>query len=301
MLRHEVVPPPDVWNKISDRLDKEYNFNDASLCSKLENAAVTPPAGIWDNIAIELYEQPGINIPAKVIPLIYKRIAIAAMLAAVVAVSVMYLFTGNPNSAGFIDKTVAKNDPVIKYKPVTTDNDQHVLSPASVIGQKPQPRLLPVQIAYARNIAAASNVHDPGNSADVPITVDVSADAAELSNVQCALQTVSALNHVNVEAPLLRDANGHIIMDMKLITDRGNHFITVTGPNGAQTKISSKFLPCLSYLNGDEQVPGKIDAEGIECSEKFAEWRDKLLSQPEYVPAANNFFDIFELQNLIQD
>lgn len=299
ILKHEVVPPASVWNKISEQLDQDFNAADATLSSKLENSEINPPAVAWDNISAELYDEAIIKEPARVIPLLYKRIAVAVILAGIVAVSVMYLFTGNGNPS-FLNGTTAKNNQSIKYKPATSSGNQLIPSPASVIAERPQARLLPVQIAYHHAVSPIMEITDPTSSETDASGLEAIPETPYLPGVQSDLQPVSALNPVNIPAPLIRDASGHVIMDMKLITSGGNHFITVTSPNGAQTKISSKFLPCLSYLNDNRQaVP--TDVEGIECSEKFAAWRDKLLSQPAYVPAADNFLDIFELQDLIQD
>jgi hypothetical protein len=87
-------------------------------------------------------------------------------------------------------------------------------------------------------------------------------------------------------------------MDLSVITRPGNPYITVTGPNGSQTRISNKFLPCLSYLNNDH---GIYNPEGMQWKERFQEWRNKLLSEGSFVPSASNFFDIFELKEMIQD
>jgi hypothetical protein len=72
----------------------------------------------------------------------------------------------------------------------------------------------------------------------------------------------------------------------------------VTGPNGKQTRISSKFLSCLGYINSRSS---ENDARGSRCISKFDEWRERLIAEPGFIPTANNFFDIFELKDLVQD
>jgi hypothetical protein len=113
------------------------------------------------------------------------------------------------------------------------------------------------------------------------------------------LQPVSALQPISVSAPLLRDKRGNIIMDLGLISNPREPYIVVTGPNGKQTKISNKFLKCLSYINGSSSAD--TDLEGMECKSRFEEWRNKLLSEAAFIPTANNFFDIFEMKEMIQD
>jgi hypothetical protein len=89
-------------------------------------------------------------------------------------------------------------------------------------------------------------------------------------------------------------------MDLSVISKPNDPYITVTSPSGLQTRISNKFLHCLSYLNGNSSSSG-ISYEGQEWKTRFEEWRNKLLSEGAFVPAANNFFDIFELKALIEE
>jgi len=44
-----------------------------------------------------------------------------------------------------------------------------------------------------------------------------------------------------------------------------------------------------------------MDSRGIHCKTQFEEWRNRILEQPAFIPTANNFFDIFELKDLIQE
>ncbi len=105
---------------------------------------------------------------------------------------------------------------------------------------------------------------------------------------------------VSIPARLIRDANGNVIMDLNLITTPDAPYITVTGPNGSQTRISSKFLGFLRYLNGDAQDDA-ANYDEIIWKEKFNSWREKLLNENSFIPAANNFFDIFEMKDIIQE
>src|SRR5688572_9318631 len=90
LLKHEVAPPPAVWEKLSIRLNEEFVPSDAVLSSRMENASVTPPFGAWENIAASINPQ-----RAKVIPLVYRRIAVAAVVAGLVAMSAVYYLDNN--------------------------------------------------------------------------------------------------------------------------------------------------------------------------------------------------------------
>ena len=76
-------------------------------------------------------------------------------------------------------------------------------------------------------------------------------------------------------------------------------YIPVTAPNGSLTKISTKFIDCITYLNNHPAPDDSEEARG--CLDRFRTWRATLLSEAAFVPAASNFFDIFELQQLIQE
>ncbi len=114
------------------------------------------------------------------------------------------------------------------------------------------------------------------------------------------VRAVSASQRISIAAPPIRDASGKIIMDINVISSPHDPYIKVTSPNGNQTKISNKFLHCLSYLNGDFSST-EINYEGRQWKTRFQEWRDKLLNEAAFIPAANNFFDIFELKEMIQE
>src|SRR2546429_299724 len=58
-----------------------------------------------------------------------------------------------------------------------------------------------------------------------------------------------------IAAPLIRDECGQIILDKNLITSPDDCYITITGPNGEQTRISSKFVHIISSLNADTEPP----------------------------------------------
>jgi hypothetical protein len=114
------------------------------------------------------------------------------------------------------------------------------------------------------------------------------------------LTTVSALQPVSISAPPIRDNKGNLILDMASISHPNDQYIVVTGPNGKQTRLSSKFLSCLGYMNTGSASSG-LDARALRCKLQFEEWRNRLLSESAFIPTANNFFDIFELKDMLQE
>lgn len=290
---HEEMPPPDAWSKISGRLDEEFSSADAILSARMENLTIAPPPVAINHILEVLHAtdiEPA-QPPAKVFPIIYKRFAIAVILAAVVAVGVMYIFSGRNAKSPFTKPANVAVTP----KPVTSED------PSQPTSQK-QPAAENDTNLNSKTLIASNQhtSHAPANERKkVYAGQDYSPpDLPESHSIP--FEPVNALQPISVSAPLIRDSHGNIIMDLRLITKPGQPYVTVTGPNGNQTRISNKFLNCLSYINGNNSS-GEMDDAANDCKEKFAEWRNKLLSEAAFIPAANNFFDIFELKEMIQD
>ena len=297
----EVAPPPIVWDKISSRLDQEFVNEDIQLSSKLENVAIDPPASAWDNIAAELdREQTERPVAPKVIPLIYRRIAIAALFAGVVAIAALYLFTGNDKALvdQQQDKQVVVNVPDSKdsigtlpsrQQPVTQEVETPLADNTPIAAtRRTRPR--PVKRAEPTEMPAQSNEET---------TTAESAIAPEEAPLY-ELHTVSALQPVSVSAPPIRDKKGNLILDLATIRNPRDPYIVVTGPNGKQTKMSTKFLACLGYINVSSHSD-EVDPKALRCRAQFEEWRKRLITDATFIPTANNFFDIFELKDMIQD
>ncbi|HUQ64548.1 MAG TPA: hypothetical protein VM101_00210 [Flavitalea sp.] len=284
LQQHEVAPPPSVWGKIAMQLDNEFVPGDITTSLKLDNAAITPPSDMWDKIADDLR---GNDLPEKekranIIPLIYKKLAVAALIIGAIAVAGLYFFNNEPSQNRIVKTVPSKqgSPSIEEYKtPAKTGNTSS--SPVAVIKNEYKPRR-----KYAAEHAATE--HD--------INYSSSPEQAPLYD----LQTVSALQPVAVSAPPLRDKKGNIIFDASLISKPDDEYITVTGPNGKQTRISNKFLSCLSYINSN-LTSNETDPRGIRCKMQFEEWRKKILSESAFIPTANNFFDIFELKDLIAE
>jgi hypothetical protein len=111
-------------------------------------------------------------------------------------------------------------------------------------------------------------------------------------------------NAPTVEAPLIRDANGQVILDKNLITSPDDCYITITSPNGEQTRISSKFLHIISTLNDDVEPQDYFDfmmQENSLWKIRFSEWKEKFMTQASLIPTATSFTDILELKDLLME
>jgi hypothetical protein len=283
LLQHEVAPPAAVWEKISMRLDEEFISSDAVLSAKMENASIVPPFNAWDNIAAKLHPQ-----RTKVVPL-YRRVAVAAVIVSLIALSAIYFFSNNTELERSSNTVVVNNN-----------NAGAVPAPPARI-QSPDTGTQPTKTSFTAARTKKSVLAKNTSSARIATQHEPPyLTYAELEMEPAPVQTALDIQPIEVEAPPIRDALGNIIMDYSVISKPNDPYITITSPSGIQTRISSKFLHCLSYLNGDFSS-GEINYEGRQWKNRFEEWRNKLLSEGAFVPAANNFFDIFELKELIEE
>jgi hypothetical protein len=289
----EVAPPPSVWEKISQQLDNEFVPGDINISTKLDNASITAPTGMWDKINAELNDSITTKEQkrSKVIPLIYQKMAVAALIVGVLITAGLYFLNNNVPESNIV-KTIPEKKmppPIVQEEPKMPDSGSSI-----VVAQNDK---------KTKKYQKKSSAHAANDQENYINIIDES-DLEYITDPQQAplyeLHTVSALQPVSVSAPPLRDKKGNIILDASLISKPDDEYIVVTGPNGKQTKISSKFLSCLGYIN-ESLTSNDMDLKAVRCRTQFQEWRKKLLAEPAFIPTANNFFDIFELKDLIQE
>lgn len=289
LLRHEMPPPQGNWEAIAARLNKEYNTQEIEVSQKIDAIEVVPPTDAWKNILQSLDENNTTKVPAKVIAFNWKRWAVAALLTGV-ASTLIWMYNSQKSSAEIVttnSETIApqkKNDtgksiatspvtpakvPVIPAVTNKNNNKPLIASLAESFKRKPHP------------IHPSSSVEE-----NIITPVDITETAA-------------------VTAPLLRDSKGNVIMDMNLLTSGSSNYISVTGPNGEQTRISTKFANYLMYLNKDggdnEEYIDYLIRNSNFWKTRFEQWRNKILQQASFIPSSTNFFDILELKELLKD
>jgi hypothetical protein len=276
---HEEIPPSSVWDKISKRLDEEFTASDNILASKLDDFAIAPPASAWANIATALDEKR----PAKVVPLL-RRVAVAVIVAGIVAMGALY----------FLNRS-------------HTDVHQQQLAIKHPAADTPSARALAPDVqqeTHSRKIEMATTPrvkHVSYSSASISRAPQAETFVPEFTDEghTPTLEPEQVLPDITVSAPPIKDKSGNIIMDLKLISEPNQPYITVTSPSGNQTRISNKFINCLSYINDNSGT--YYDPQGAQCQLKFERWREKLLTGAAFIPTATNFLDIFELKEILQD
>lgn len=307
LKQHEEMPPPSAWEAISRRLDAEFVSSDLKLSSKVQDSSITPPAPAWKAIATALtrgesYPSPSdgrvrpIAAPGgarkiRVLPRVAQRIAMAAGAAGLILLGALYLFSDRQD-------TEHGEQPALATTPQT--QERLLIAPADEKAGDEESPASPGALAAAPADLPAVPLHrSTVNRAAPAAPVFELPDDIEQANT-LAVQTVSSIVPVTVSAPPIRDEQGNLIMDIHVISDPGQPYIVVTSPNGDQTRISRKFLDYLSYLNGDYTYTD-MNSEGQQWRTRFDEWRNELLREASFIPTANNFFDIFQLKELIED
>lgn len=300
----EMAPPQGSWDQLSARLDAEYDLPEITLAQKLDTAALQPPASAWAAIAsaipAETEQQQQIQPafteeakPAKVLPFSLKKIAVAAAVLGIIALGSWYLLRTDNTSLPPVQQSVATQK----------ENDQQTGQSSPT-----QPAVAPPVMAQkepdhaVRSFRTADKTEAPDNAANAINSVDIAANETPVEEITPANPvTVLATNAVapaTIADRPYRDARGKVVMDMNLLNNPGTpQYVTVTAPNGEQTRINKKFLPVLTFLNTGADN-GQFNNS---LKQRFQKWRNQLIQQASFVPSATNFLDIMELKELLQD
>jgi hypothetical protein len=298
-----VSPPPGVWTGIAARLNTALEAAETPVAKKLHELSVAPPATVWEKIAARLFQQQPVKKEGKLISL-HSRKAIAAAAAMVLLTVGAWYFLDKTNST---DSSTAatqsthsstNNDHNGSTVPARTPAADMELGehPDEPAGPKPLAALSATEAGIINNRFA--NRHGARRTALYYQPIATSYAGVDEDH---AIEFTDE-NLPNVEAPLIRDANGQVILDKKLITSPDNCYITVTSPNGEQTRISSKFLHIIQTINQDVEPQDYFDfmmQENSLWKIRFSEWKEKFLNQASFAPTATSFTDILELKDLL--
>ena len=299
LLQYEMPPPTGTWENIARRLDHEFDSYDTKISENLNEAVLEPPVLAWQNISAALDEN---KEPAKIIPLFTRKRMVAAAVVIGLLMIGAWIFRGSiftdNNGVGIasikqafpITANKSNNEEIIKTDELSSSIAQLVPRRVRV---KPS---LPITESVAILTSKLFETEELMNYSDYSEPRIISTQN---------IHVVDARGEAFIKAPLIRDANGKIIMDFSLISTESGNYFNVTGPNGEQTRISSKFANFLAYLNNssNEKVEYLDFLLGRNSSWKvrFEEWRIKILQQASFAPSGFTFFDILELKDLIKD
>lgn len=279
IFHFEIPPPRDVWQKIGDRLDEEYEPDDIMISKKMYDYEITPPIFIFDNILKGLVSDPSITTLARVFTFPFKRVAIAAITIGLVIISLVYFLTPGSRTQNSTANIIPSIPETLSVSPTETDKRMNY------------EQSTPSDIATGSLDQASNKTPVRSNSGNGTGGKHVSLGPVLSAN---------AISPISVNAPPIYDGDGNIIMDENLVSAPDENYIVVTSPNGEQTKISRKFLKMLCVMNSGPGSNYK-NIESYLWKLRFEEWRSKLLQQASYIPTANNFLDIMDLKELLQE
>jgi hypothetical protein len=300
MLDISVTPPPGMWADIAAQLDTGVKTDEASVGKRMYDLFVTPPATVWKKIAAQLPQQ-HTKKEGKVISL-HSRRAIAAAAAMVLLAIGAWYFLDNNNSTDIATVTPQAKQSTVSER---SSANARVRTMDTEIGERPVEReqLSQKPLAALTDVETGIINQKYGNRHGARRTAwyDYQPIATSYSGMDDVQVEFTENNNPMVEAPLIRDAKGQVILDKKLISP-DDCYITVTSPNGEQTRISSKFLHIISAINQDVEPQDYFDFMTRESSLwkiRFSEWKEKFLHQASFVPTATSFTDILELRDLL--
>jgi len=305
LQQYESDPPAGSWKNINARLDVEFDIEEIKISEKLADYGVIAPPAAWDRISTELdgtHVKPAIEIQPELrrppIPMKFLRVAAAAIIC--ITITTLYFLISGNNTA---EKVSFVNVPVQDNKspdpsPITADTNVRL---AQTVPQGPSQNRRIRQ--YIRNRAGNSLPVVQASFLPVEASEDNTNEDIDYTIVN-GTEKFNLADDINIPTHPIRDRDGNIIMDEKLVSAPDGNYVTVTGPNGEQTKISKKFLNALSYMNEDskeEDYMGILLHDGSLWKWLFQEWRKKLLNQPSFIPTATNFLDIMELKEILHE
>jgi hypothetical protein len=276
---YEVDPPAAVWKNLASELNNTNDYLPVS--KKMFDYEVNPPSSAWINISEALKKGEGIQgvIPARRInPLIFK-FGVAAVFIGIIILGSLFLINDNSTPR----KQIADN----LKNPSGSSKKKHIwLDPS-------------ITTATLLNAASAiSSLKEAETYANIPdIENDGYVSSRPLHNVP--IKASFTVENISIPARPILDSRGEVILYPKIVMSEDGEHIEITAPNGQQTRISSKFINVLLYLNGDQEVPYvNSPVEREIWQKKFDDWRNKIM-QNSFIPSSSNFFDIMELKELL--
>ena len=284
ILHFDIPPPTEVWEKIADQLEEEFKAEDMALSQKMEDFEIAPPTFILGNVLAEVNADPVPGKTAKVFTLSRGRIAVTAVTIGLIALALLYFL--NPELSSRQENSTAD------------------VLPALPGSSSPSPSTENKDVDRGA-IANSGNEASPlSNGPDRKLAESASRNRENTKGVKYVqanrIFPANAIRPISVTAPPIYDENGKIIMDESLVSAPDENYVIVTSPNGEQTKISRKFIKMLCMMNGGIDY-NYMNAENYLWKLRFEEWRSKLLEQASYIPTANNFLDIMDLKELLQE
>jgi hypothetical protein len=295
MHDYEVNPPQGVWNSIAEELQEHEQLVHASdqhsplalvsdpgpsttLATKMHAYKVTPPASVWRNIIAALKA----GAPSKVIA--SQKIYRWSAAAAVILLAGGYYFLNYSDTARNIVHTKAA---------ANTANENGQTNPDSYSSaNNGKAALSAVRLTSSTRYNREKIYDDEEDIKILPLSYVEDTDPLTGDD-----QTISV-----TPRPILT-SSGELIQDKSVINPHNDEYISITAPNGQQTKISSRLINAMHYFassNNTEKKEAEGDNKKDAWQQRINQWRKKVL-QSAFIPSSSNFLDILEMTELVEE
>lgn len=288
------MPAPEgSWQRIASALEQDFNIQEQRIAKKLDDASLEPPKQVQQYIFDALDKKQ--SKPASIISFPQRTwVAVAAVLLVIAGTWWWFNSSTDQNLTASLPETII---------PQKSSGSEKIPPPTPMAGS-----ITPAnKIALSVPQKLLNNVLSTQEESDIK-TAQTDTPAAEIDATAVndeLIRTADATPEAGIDAPLIRDGRGKLIMDLSLLTTAGGKYINITGPNGEQTKISSKFASYLMYLRGSssksEEYLEMIFRSGNTWKKRFEAWRVKMMQSPDFIPSSMNFMDILELKELLKE
>lgn len=282
---YEAAPPSDAWDNVRMELAEVNELLPVS--QKLYDFEVAPPDLSWQVISAALNQviaQPHEAPVKKLNRRIFTMVAAAAVLG-VILLGSLYLVNNISSKSRFSD-----------IQPDSPGNNENKTSTPPIVLP---PSKRDNSIGQQMNASISDNIINKQKN-------KLNKDTGKIlrNTIIKSVRSFGSDLGIIIQPKPIRNERGYIIQNLNLMNLGGNDYISITGPNGQQTKISAKFLNVLLYMNDDsniEQFEGyfsKTFMESLIWKSRFKEWRNKLI-QTSLIPSPDNFMDILAFKDLI--
>ena len=275
------APPTDSWQQIAARLDDDQQYRQLSV--KMQSAAEAPPPAAWQHILASLNnDEKSAIAPISKRPIVYRMAAAAVVAALLFGLWLLKDFSGNNQlsidiSGALLQAPAAGTAPSIPRPNVEpqTNNSVHDQNTGAAT------------VSAQRGFTTGTAGSHPGRPLKYAVVSDI---------------YTSPETSIVISSPPIVDQYGQVIRDLEVLTTQSS-YLSIMGPNGETTRISSKFANAIRYLNGNTEEPVEYLDNVIRDSDtwkkRFQEWRSKI-SQSSFVPSTSNFLDILSFKDLLQ-
>ena len=267
MYDYEVTPPQAIWDSIAGGLNEQAQIK--PLAEKMRAYEVKPPAAAWRNILAALKGE------APVRSIAFRKVYRWSAAAAVILLAGAYYYLNYSDTA----QSVVHTDTSVN----STDESEQTLqeTASNTTGNK-------VFVSPVKLVASSRNrqkVYAEEDSRILPLSYVEDADP------------FSDERTISVTARPILTASGELIQDKGIVNPHNDKYITITAPNGQQTKVSSRFINAMGYFSNSQLDPKAKDST---LQQRIHEWRTKIM-QSGIVPSSSNFLDILEITELVDD